>query len=343
MKKIGFACICVLLTACATVHRQNPPADPAASSSSIDMTSSFMDPQPIEPYPEEFSVEYFQQMTLSGSDLQIGKMLDRNDAYTRSTLTYRSNGVLVSGTISIPNGEGPYPLIIQNHGYIDPAVYTNGRGLRREQDAFARAGFAVLHTDYRKHAFSDPDPDTRDIYDNALAYALDSANAVLATRELNDPRIDATKVGMIGHSMGGGVTLHILVAHPDLIDAAVLYAPISTAAWQNFERWQLDDDPKSNPTLEAFGLPEDNTGAWEALSQTGMLMNVDDSVLLFHGTNDKDVPLAWSNALDRQLQSLGKDITYVVYPGEGHEFGLRWNDFIQQSIAFFSVTLRAEH
>jgi hypothetical protein len=28
--------------------------------------------------------------------------------------------------------------VILNHGYIDPAIYTNGRGLKREQDYLAR-------------------------------------------------------------------------------------------------------------------------------------------------------------------------------------------------------------
>jgi uncharacterized protein len=59
--------------------------------------------------------------------------------------------------MNIPIRKGKYPLVILNHGYIDPAVYTLGRGLKREQDFLARNGFAVLHTDYRNHAFSDDD------------------------------------------------------------------------------------------------------------------------------------------------------------------------------------------
>ena len=45
-----------------------------------------------------------------------------------------------------------------NHGYIEPSIYVTGQGLAREQDALARAGFVVLHTDYRGHAASDPVP-----------------------------------------------------------------------------------------------------------------------------------------------------------------------------------------
>lgn len=292
----------------------------------------------IEKFPT--TVEQFQTMTLSGTNLVIGNVLERAAKYTKYYITYVSNGVNISGTIALPTANGYHPLIIQNHGYIDPAVYTNGRGLRREQAALASAGFAVLHTDYRKHAQSDPDPDTRNIYDNALAYALDSANAILAVRELNDPRINATKVGMLGHSMGGGVTLHILTSHPELIDAAVLYAPINADAWANFERWRLDDRVESTETLTAFKTKDEDWDSWNALSQSGSLKNIDDPIIIFHGNKDKDVPIKWSTDLELSLKALGKDVRYITYPLEGHEFATTWNNFAQTMTAFFGEKLR---
>ena len=52
----------------------------------------------------------------------------------------------------VPTGKGPFPGIVLNHGYIEPSIYVTGQGLAREQDWLARAGFVVLHTDYRGHA-----------------------------------------------------------------------------------------------------------------------------------------------------------------------------------------------
>jgi len=302
--------------------------------------SSSAAPRVIEPYPMEFSAEHFKNMALSGSNLAIGKVIEQNSAWAKHFITYTSNGVKISGTLALPKAEGAHRLIVLNHGYIDPAVYTNGRGLRREQDALARAGFAVLHTDYRKHAQSDPDPDTRNIYDNMLAYALDSANAVLAVRELNDPRINAEKVGMLGHSMGGGVTLHILAEHPELIDAAVLYAPVNADAWANFERWRIDDAEESAATLAALKTKDENPAAWAALSQSGHLKNIEDPILLTHGLKDADVPVAWSNDLDYTLETLGKDTRYVTYPKEGHEYSESWKHFIDMAISFYNEKLQ---
>lgn len=302
--------------------------------------SSSTGPRVIEAYPSEFSAEHFKNMALSGSNLVIGKVIEQNTAWAKHFITYTSNGVKISGTLALPKAEGAHRLIILNHGYIDPAIYTNGRGLRREQDALARAGFAVLHTDYRKHAQSDPDPDTRNIYDNMLAYALDSANAVLAVRELNDPRINATKVGMLGHSMGGGVTLHILAEHPELIDAAVLYAPVNADAWANFERWRMDDREESTETLAALKTKDENPAGWAALSQSGHLKFIEDPILLTHGLKDADVPVAWSNDLDYTLETLGKDARYVTYPKEGHEYSESWKHFIDMSTEFFKERLK---
>ncbi len=296
-------------------------------------------PSVLQKYPTEFSVDAFRSMTLSGTNLVIGNVIERTSDWTKYFISYMSNGVKISGTLSLPTSNDRHPLVIQNHGYIDPAIYTNGRGLRREQTALARAGFAVLHTDYRKHAQSDPDPDERNIYDAGLAYAVDSANAVLAVRELNDPRIDATKVGMLGHSMGGGVTLHLLVAKQDLIDAAVLYAPVNADAWENFARWRLDDE-KAGPTLKFLKTKEENSLGWSALSQSGSLHLIHDPILLFHGTKDKDVPVTWSQDLAATLKHLHKEIEYVEYDGEGHEFGEKWNDFMERIIEHFKKHLQ---
>ena len=89
-----------------------------------------------------------------------------------------------------------------NHGYINPAVYTVGRGLKREQDYLARNGYAVLHTDYRNHGLSDSDPELENNYVfRDYFYGQDAVNAILAVEALDDARIDTSRIGMLGHSM----------------------------------------------------------------------------------------------------------------------------------------------
>lgn len=335
MKKI-IPLIVLSLAACAPGDTSTQP-DTAATRPSIPLAA---DSRELEVVPSEFSLDHFSTMLLSGTGLTLEKVLADNAAYTRYSIYYYSNKTKVSGIMNIPKGGGPFPLLILNHGYIDPKVYTQGRGLKREQDYLARRGFAVLHTDYRGHGPSDPNPDPTDIADGAIGYSMDSANAVLAVREANLPGVDASKVGMLGHSMGGGVTMNIATSRPDLIDAVVLYAPVNGDAWQNFLRWRADSDEAARETLAALKTRAENQSGWDAISYATRLANTDDPIVLFHGTNDKDVPIAWSDALHEKLQSLGKEIDYTVYRGEGHEFGTYWNDFMAKTADFFGRTLR---
>lgn len=314
-----------LLAACTSVPVE-PGQQPASSSSSV--------PQAIEQLPAELSVAYFGEMKLVGTDFAMTKEFE-NGAYTRYGISYRSNGLKITGILNIPKGAGPFPLLVFNHGYIDPKIYTNGRGLKREQDFLARRGFSVLHTDYRGHAGSDPSPDTRKVYDAGLEYSMDSVNAVNAIRAANIPQIDATKIGMLGHSMGGGVALNIAVTRPDFVSAFVLYAPVNTDAWQNFNRWRRERDEDDRTVAVMGSMRDEHPQLWDALSSKPLLKDINAPILLFHGTNDEDVPLEWSQGLTEGLNRLGKEIEFVTYEGEGHEFSLEWSDFMERTAKFF--------
>lgn len=272
-------------------------------------------------------------MKLSGTGLVLGPIQVQNDAYTRHYITYLSNGLKISGVLLIPKGDGPFPLVIFNHGYIATSVYTNGRGLRREQDYIARAGFAVLHTDYRGHAESDESPMTEKVYDGNLEYAMDSANAILAVREAKIPSIDAFSVGMLGHSLGGGVTMAVLTGKPDLVDAAVLYAPVSSKVWDNFVRWRSERE-EGDRTIEAFGAYDEKPQIWDELSPATFFSRIQPPILLFHGDRDDSVPKEWSDDLTERLKAAGKVIEYVEYEGEAHEFGPKCTDFMKKTAAF---------
>lgn len=300
----------------------------------VSLSSASSDSSVLEQIPSDLSLTHFARMRLAGTGLTLSAVLDDNAAYTRHAVEYWSNGLKISGILNIPKGQGPFPLLMLNHGYIATSVYTRGRGLKREQDYLARQGFAVFHSDYRGHAESDESPDVRDVYDAAIEYSMDVINAVNAVRAAKLPTIDASRVGMLGHSMGGGVTLNILTMHPEMIDAAVLYAPVNADAWENFNRWWTMRD-ESDRTREVLGTRTDNPENWDHLSSQTYLRNIDDPVLLFQGSNDKDVPKAWSDDLSAELKALAKDITYVEYEGEGHEYSFQWNDFMRRTAEFF--------
>jgi dipeptidyl aminopeptidase/acylaminoacyl peptidase len=307
---------------------------PIASSSSVRA-------EPLEQLPAELTIEHFSNMRLSGTGLTLKKVSENAD-YTHYDADYWSNGLRISGIMKIPKGDGPFPLIMTNHGYIATSVYTRGRGLKREEDYLARHGFAVFHSDYRGHADSDESPDTeRRIYDAGLEYSMDVVNAIEAVRGANLSTVDASRVGMLGHSMGGGVSMNIAVSKHTVINALALYAPVNADAWENFWRWRRERDSDDRTAL-VMKTRDENPEAWDALSSKTYLKNITIPVILFQGSNDKDVPKEWSDELNTELTELGKDVTYVEYAGEAHEFGPKWTDFMQKLTAFFELYLKAE-
>jgi dipeptidyl aminopeptidase/acylaminoacyl peptidase len=275
-----------------------------------------------------------------GRGLRLGRVLATTSAYTRYFATYRSGKLTISGVMNIPRGRGPFPVLVLSHGYIDPAIYVNGQGLMREQDYLARHGYAVLHTDYRNHAASDDDPkaDVR----LRLGYTEDVINAVLAVRRSGQPKLDEDRVGLLGRSLGGGVTLNVLVVAPGLVDAAVVFAPVSSDTVDNFDRWIRGEPGRSalaDRIIARYGSPERRPGFWRGTSPRTYFDRVSEPLLVHHGTADESCPIPWSRRTVAALDRLGKDVTFFTYAGEQHAFGPMWPKSMRRTVAFFHRTL----
>lgn len=286
------------------------------------------------------SLPAFAQKEFDGSNLKLGNVLADNEFYTRYYITYQGSGLTISGIMNVPKGEGPFPVLILNHGYIDPAIYTNGRGLKREQDYFARNGYIVVHPDYRNHADSSKVDNTE--LDLRLGYTEDVVNAVYAIQNSELEFIDKQKIGMLGHSMGGGITLNIITALPDLVDAAVLYAPVSADYRDNFNKWGRNNRDRGESVLQAYGDFEESPEFWDNISPINFVSQITAPVLIQHGTDDDSTPIAWSNKLHDALKQADKDVTYNVYQGAPHEFITDWPNFMQSNLDFFDQHLKSK-
>ncbi|MBD0839777.1 alpha/beta hydrolase family protein [Streptomyces sp. TRM68416] len=274
-----------------------------------------------------------------GSGLRLGTVLARTNAYTSYAVTYESDGLTISGLMNIPEGEGPFPALVLAHGYIDPAVYTTGRGLAREQDRLAREGYVVLHTDYRNHARSDKDPDN-DV-NLRLGYTEDVIGAALALRSSGRPEIDGERLGLLGRSMGGGVVYNTLVVAPGLFDAAVAFAPVSARPEENIDHFQRGrGDPIAAEIDARHGTPEENPEFWRNVSPLTFVDRVTEPLLIHHGTADDTCPLAWTRHTVAAFEAAGKDVELRTYAGEGHTFGPRWPESMDATTAFFERHLR---
>ncbi|HET6626677.1 MAG TPA: alpha/beta fold hydrolase [Nocardioidaceae bacterium] len=275
-----------------------------------------------------------------GRALRLDHVIAEELAFTRYHITYRSGDLRIGGVMNVPTRPGRHPVLVLAHGYLEPADYRNGAGLVREQAYLATNGFVVLHPDYRNYGDSDREQAER--VAAPLGYPEDVVNAVRALRKADLPFADTSRIGLFGRSMGGGVALDALVARPDLVDAAVLYSPVSSLAADNFDRWVRGNDlhrDLEKRVVDTYGSPEDNPGFWRRASARNYLDRVDVPVQIHHGTADPICPVRWSEATAAALRDAGKDVRLFEYPGQLHRFDSAWPALMRRTVEFFRTRL----
>ncbi|WP_419998822.1 alpha/beta hydrolase family protein [Streptomyces boninensis] len=340
-RRVFVAGLVTLAASACTGSDADPPASASSRTAAPESTTSKPSASPsLPPVNNPVSIPALIARKHTGSDLTFGKVLARNSAYTRYAITYRANGLRISGVLNLPRGDGPFPALVLAHGYADVDTYVSGRGtLDREHDLLARNGYVVLHTDYRNHAGSDDDPDND--MSLRLGYTEDVIGAVKALRASDRPEIDGDRIGLLGRSMGGGVVYNTLVAAPGLVDAAVAYAPVSGRPAENIDQFQRrEGDPLVKRIDAKYGTPKTNPRFWREASPLTYADRVKDPLLIQHGTRDTSCPIRWSREATSVFKKAGKDVRLREYEGEAHVFGPRWRQSIDRTMAFFEDHLR---
>ena len=317
------------------------PTDGSAGSTSaapVPTESPAATEDPLPDVHSPVSLPALMRQPPSGGRPRILRTEYATDAYTRYDVTYRSDDLTVSGVLIRPKGKGPFPGIVLNHGYIDPSYYVTGQGLAREQDALARAGFVVLHTDYRGHAASDPVPPAD--RETRLGYTRDAVNAVAALKAL--PYVDDERLAMLGRSMGGGVTMNALATQPGLVDAAVIYDSVSSRFLDNLQHFTRPGRPEVVDALfEQFGTPAESPQFYRELSPRTYFDRITEPLLVHHGTADATCPPRWARTTQGLMREAGVDSRLRWWPGEDHAFYARWQDAMDVTIRFLQGRLAA--
>jgi pimeloyl-ACP methyl ester carboxylesterase len=91
--------------------------------------------------------------------------------------------------------------------------------------------------------------------------------------------------------------MYALVAHPDLIDAAVLYAPVHMNEYYNFERWMKPSSLENEyANLEERNLRSlTNSGTFIPISPEGYLDRIKTPIQMYWGTADDSCPIEWDD------------------------------------------------
>lgn len=283
-----------------------------------------------DPY-AEWTVAGLAAREYSGAgELAVEETLLVSQAFTRTLITYPSEGLTIYGFMNVPQGEGPFPVVLVLHGYVAPERYTTLTYTTRYADALARAGYLVIHPNLRNFPPSDTGPDRF-----RVGLAVDTLNLLgLVRRQGGEPGplqfADPEAIGLLGHSMGGGVALRVATVDPG-VDAVVLYGSMSGDEEKNYE--QILEWSEGERGIEELATPEDDL---RRISPIYHLERIEAAVSVHHGEADDVVPPEWSAELCEELEAAGKTVECFTYPGQPHVFQGEGDQlFIQRAVDFF--------
>ncbi len=219
------------------------------------------------------------------------------------------DGQTIEGVLTLPVGyeEGKkYPFILHPHGGPSGAVTT---AFSSTNQFLAGNGFMILQPNFRGSS-------------NYGQEFLNANRNQWGFRDYDDCMTgvdhciaqgwaDAERMICYGWSYGGYMSFWI-VTQTDRFQAVSpgaglpnLYSMYSTTDIPRYLKWY-------------FGTPWDNPEVYEKHSPIRYVKQVKSPVLILHGGSDARVPYTQAVEFYQALKDLGKDVTFVRFPREGH-------------------------
>lgn len=263
-----------------------------------------------------YSLEALALKEFGLGDLRIEYPWHNEAEFTRYYITYDSDDLNIHGFVNIPVGRGPFPVVIALHGYIPASRYETLDYSTRYADAIARKGYIVLHPNLRNFPPSDSPGRVRDFN---TGYTSDVMNLLEYVRQESGQsdsifeNADLSRIGIWGHSLGGGVALRVISLVPE-VKAAVLYGAVTQRYSNNSAGFTVYD-----------------------------LESSDAAYSVHHGTADDTIDVSWSYRFCDQLEEIGKEHECFFYEGSPHTFIRLGNAepvFIQRTVDFYARFLQ---
>lgn len=127
---------------------------------------------------------------------------------------------------------------------------------------------------------------------------------------------DRRRVGVTGRSYGGYLTLAALAFSP-----GVFAAGVDVCGMSDLTRFYEETEPWIGAAAVAkYGHPERDRALLEAISPLRKAQAIDVPLLVVHGELDTNVPVGEARRIVAALEELGRPVSYLELPGEGHEY-----------------------
>jgi dipeptidyl aminopeptidase/acylaminoacyl peptidase len=222
------------------------------------------------------------------------------------------DGLELSGWLYRPAGRpAPGPVVVSFHGGPESQERPSFNPLYQ---ALLARGIAVFAPNVRGSAGFGKRFVNLDNGAQRAGAVLDIRAVVdyLVREGIADPR----RIGIMGGSYGGYMTLAGLTEFPDLFAAgADLYGIV------NFETFFAHTEPWMAAISKVkYGDPVTQKDLLRALSPIHKLDRVSAPTLVLHGANDTNVPVVEAEQVVEALKRRGVPVDYVLFPDEGHGF-----------------------
>jgi dipeptidyl aminopeptidase/acylaminoacyl peptidase len=146
------------------------------------------------------------------------------------------------------------------------------------------------------------------------------------------------RVGCMGRSYGGYLTLAALVCHPELFAVGV-----DICGMVDFSTFFARTEPWiAAAAISKYGDPARDAELLRDLSPIHRIDKLTAPLLVVHGADDTNVPVSQAEQLVAALGARGLEHRYLLFEGEGHELLETPNRvaFVQETVSWVVQHLR---
>lgn len=214
---------------------------------------------------------------------------------------------------------GPRPVLVEVHGGPESQRRLQYASAVPTDQFIQSLGISVLSLNVRGSTGYGKEYSHLDDKDLRLDSVKDVAAAVIWLRQRDD--VIGDRIGVMGQSYGGFMTLASLCFHPDLWSAAVDVVGIA-----NFVSFLERTGPwRRKHRSEEYGFLEDDREMLERISPLNHVDEITAPLMVIHGRNDPRVPLFEAEQIIQALQDRERTVRLRVFDDEGHGLSKREN------------------
>jgi dipeptidyl-peptidase 4 len=221
-----------------------------------------------------------------------------------------------------------YPLLVQVYGGPHAKAVRNAYATTSSLARLSQLGFIVAEFDGRGTPFRGK----RFQAGNYMALGtVDVDDQAAAVREIaRRPYVDGSRVGVMGLSHGGYMTLMMMMRYPDVFHVGVAAAPMT----------EVSDGPRQY-VGRFMRTPGANPEGYDRARVMEHAANLQGRLLIAHGTHDQNVFAYHTMRLVQELIEAGKPVDMMIYPEGAHVFqGVHAQHFYLRQVSYFLEHLR---